>query len=140
MPVISITPLWTFETVILDEQFARRCPQAEGHQASTSRNEYTRMENILKSKAYVALCKQRLILLALLRANKRPDRCFYALFILNMTLWKDKSLVIMGFRHVLNNLFDEYSGSRYSCFLLWLSPPKIRKILFGPGESQKYKF
>ena len=28
--------------------------------------------------------------------------------ILNMTLWKDKSLVITGCRLALNNLFDEY--------------------------------
>ena len=72
MPLISITPLWTFETVIPDEHVARRCPQAEGHHASRSRDEYKRIENILKSKACVALFRQRPILLALLRANKRP--------------------------------------------------------------------
>ena len=65
--------------------------------------------------------------------------CFHALLILNMTLWKDKSPVIIGCGLVLNNLFDEYSGSRYSCFLLRLNPPKVRKILFNLGESQKYK-
>ena len=39
---------------------------------SRSRNEYKRIENILKSKASIALLRQRLILLAVLRANKRP--------------------------------------------------------------------
>ena len=67
------------------------------------------------------------------------DLCFHALLILNMTLWKDKSLVIIGCGLVLNNLFDEYSGSSYLCFLLWLNPPKVKKILFNLGESQKYK-
>ena len=50
----------------------------------------------------------------MLRANKRPDRCFYVLLILNITLLKDKSLHIIGNCLVLNNLVDEYSGSRYS--------------------------
>ena len=60
--------------------------------------------------------------------------------ILNTTLWtKDKSLVIIGFCLVLNNLFNEYSGSRYSGFSLWLNPRKVRKILFSLGESQKFK-
>ena len=67
------------------------------------------------------------------------DLCFHALLILNMALWKDKSLVIIGCGLVLNNLFDEYSGSSYLCFLLWLNPPKVKKILFNLGESQKYK-
>ena len=47
--MISITPLWTFETVMPDEHVARRCPQAEGHQASRGRNEYKGIENILKA-------------------------------------------------------------------------------------------
>ena len=135
--MISITPLCTFETFIPDKHNARRCPQADGHQASRSRNEYKRTENILKSKVCVALFRQHLIMLVVLRANKRPDGCFYALLILNTTLWKDKSLVIIGCCLVLNNLFDEYSGSRYSCFSLWLNPRKVRKILFSLGESQK---
>ena len=67
------------------------------------------------------------------------DLCFHALLILNMTLRKDKSLATIGCGLVLNNLFDEYSRSRYSCFLLWLNPPRVRKILFDLGESQKYK-
>ena len=57
-PVISITPLWTFETVMPDEHVARRCPQAEGHQASRSRNEYKGIENILKGNTCVALFRQ----------------------------------------------------------------------------------
>ena len=123
--VISITPLCTSETVIPDEHIAWRCPQVEWHQASRSGKEYKRLENILKSKTCVALFRQRIILLAVLHADKRPVSCFYVLLISNMTLWRDKSLVIIGFRLVLNNLFDEYSGSRYSCFLLWLNPPKL---------------
>ena len=119
-----------------DEHVARRCPLAEGHQASRSRNEYKRIENILKSKASVALFRQHLIFLVVLRANKRPDECFYALLILNTTLWKDKSLVIIGCCLVLNDLFDEYSGSRYSCFSLWLNSRKVRKILFSLGEAK----
>ena len=135
VPVISITPLWTGETVIPDEPIAWRCPQAEGHQASRSRNEYKRIENILKGKVCVALFRQHLIFLVVLRANKRPDRCFYVLLILNITLLKDKSLDIIGNCLVLNNLVDEYSGIHP----LWLNPPKVRKILFSLGESQKYK-
>ena len=137
--MISTTPLWTCETVIPEEHIASRCPLAEGHQASRSGKEYKRIENILNSKSCVALFRQRLIFLVVLRVNKKPDRCFYALLILNMTLWKDKSLVIIGYCLVLNNLVDEYSGSRYSCFSLWLNPSKVRKILFSFGESQKYK-
>ena len=136
VPVISITPLWTFETVIPYEHIAWRCPQAEGHRANRSRNEYKRIENILKSKTSVALFRQRLIFSVVLRANKRPDKCFYALLILNTTLWKDKSLVIIGCCLVLNNLFDEYSASRYSGFSLWLNSRKVRKILFSLGEAK----
>lgn len=142
MPVISVTLLWTFETLIPDEQFAWRCPQAEGHQASRSGKEFKRIENILKGKACVALLRQLLIFLVVLLVNKRPDWCFYALLILDtliITLWKDKSLVIIAFRLVLNNLFDEYPGSRYSCFLWRLNPPKVRKVLFNLRESQNYK-
>ena len=72
MPVNSIIPLWTFEIVMPDEHVARRCPQAEGHQASRNRNEYKGIENILKGKACIALLRKRLILLTQLRANKKP--------------------------------------------------------------------
>ena len=56
--------------------------------------------------------------------------------LLNMTLWKDKSLVIIGCGLVLNNLFDEYSGSSYSYFLLWLNPPKVRKSYLASGKAK----
>ena len=86
------------------------------------------LKTSLKGKVCVALFRQHLIFLVVLRANKRPDRCFYVLLILNITLLKDKSLDIIGNCLVLNNLVDEYSGSRYSSVVAEFTQSKKNPI------------
>ena len=138
VPVISITPLWTFETVILDEHVAWGCPLAEGHQASRRRNECKRIENILQSKACVALFRQRPILLAVLRANKRP--VFLRLYdSQHDTLERQKPSYNRWWIAISFEIISlmKNSGSSYSNFLLRLNPSKVRQILFGLGGSQK---